>query len=272
MEPSEKIGNVSNSFLDQFSCVVTTDINVRHSNVIHANFHTWWAGINVAHKNNKHLFSSCVNLDYDDFISQMYSLNNKLSRICCIVSNKSFLPGHVNRLDMVKELINSPVGQYIDLYGSIGQPFSDKYQVQSRYKYSLVLENTILPHYWSEKLADSFLARSYPFYLGCPNIEKYFDEDSMTIINDMTPPQVSEAILKALDADLFSQKVTSIFSSMRKVLDEYNIFNQMARLSIGPTSGRKHIMLKPNIYFVENRLERFRRKLSLAKRFATRSL
>lgn len=49
----------------------------------------------------------------------------------------------------------------------------------SKYKYVLAIENGQCMDYWTEKLADSYLAGCYPIYYGCPNISDYFKQDSM---------------------------------------------------------------------------------------------
>jgi hypothetical protein len=267
MEPYESIGNVSSLFLDQFSCLIACDPALASPITIRKNIHTWWAGINVQHHKNSHVFSPSVNLAYDDLCSPASLKSNKLDRICCIVSTKAFLEGHRVRLSLANQLATSPAGKYMDFYGGLGESFSDKFDVQSRYKYSLVLENTILAHYWSEKLADTFVASSFPFYLGCPNIDQYFHQDSMALLNGMPPALVSERLCSAIKEDLYASRISELEASRLAVLNQYNVFNEMARLVSLPASTKKCIRLRPNAYFTETHLQRVRRRISLAKRF-----
>ena len=68
----------------------------------------------------------------------------------------------------------------------IGHGFNDipdKWEAIAPYKYHIVLENTVQPDCWSEKLADSFLGFSLPIYHGCPNIHDYFNKDSLFLID-----------------------------------------------------------------------------------------
>ena len=53
-------------------------------------------------------------------------------------------------------------------------PIEDKFDALIGYKYHLALENSVIPDYWTEKLADSLLAWCKPIYYGCPNINDYF--------------------------------------------------------------------------------------------------
>lgn len=220
MEPYESIGNVSSLFLDQFSCLIGCDPALASPITIRKNVHTWWAGINVRHHKNSHCFSPSVNFAYDDFCSPASLKSNKLDRICCIVSTKAFLEGHRVRLSLANQLATSPAGKYIDFYGGLGDSFSDKFDVQSRYKYSLVLENTILAHYWSEKLADTFIASSFPFYLGCPNIDQYFHQDSMILLNGMPPALVSDRLCSAIKEDLYASRISELEASRLAVLNQ----------------------------------------------------
>ena len=270
MEPYESIGNVSPGFIDQFGCAIGCDPDLASPCVISKNFHTWWAGINVQHRRNAHSFSPLVNLAYDDFVLLPGFSLPRLNRICCILSSKEFLEGHKGRLRLVSELADTAAGALIDFYGGIGSPFSDKYDVQSRYKYSLVLENSILPHYWSEKLADTFLASSFPLYLGCPNIADYFHPDSLIPLNGLTTPQVSDRLCFAVEKGIYEQSCTELERSKHSILNLYNIFNQMEDLVCSTTSAspKRLVCIKPNSYFTETTFQRLRRRLSSIKGLA----
>ena len=266
MEPYERIGNVSQAFLDQFSAVIGTDPKLTGTNVIQKNIHTWWAGINIEHRDNSHCFSPNVNLSYDDLLELPLQESSKLNRICCILSSKNFLDGHHERLVLAEQLANLPIGAYIDFYGFLGEPFLDKLEVQSRYKYSLVFENTILDHYWSEKLADTFLASSFPFYWGCPNINLYFGPGSFSLLNGLSPLFISNALCSAIEGNLYAERSHHIESSKLLVLKSYNVFNEMAELVGSSSNGKRFVHLKPNAYFVETTSQKLRRHLSLFKR------
>lgn len=272
MEPYESIGNVSSLFLDQFSCLIGCDPELASRLSVRKNIHTWWAGINVRHHKTSHRFSPSVKLAYDDFCSSSSRESNKLDRICCIVSTKVFLEGHRDRLCLANRLATSPAGKYIDFYGGLGESFLDKFDVQSRYKYSLVLENSILAHYWSEKVADTFLASSFPFYLGCPNIDQYFHQDSITLLNGKPLALVSDLLCSAIEKDLYAKRISALEASRLAVLNQYNVFNEMARLVASPASAKNRIRLRPNAYFTETRFQRVRRRFSLAKRFVQGAL
>lgn len=49
--------------------------------------------------------------------------------------------------------------------------------------FNIAIENSQQEYYFSEKLLDSFIAMSLPIYIGCPNIDQYFDTRGMIIVS-----------------------------------------------------------------------------------------
>ena len=45
------------------------------------------------------------------------------------------------------------------------------------------MENSVIPYYWTEKFSDPVLANCIPIYLGCTNIDTYFDKDGYLIFS-----------------------------------------------------------------------------------------
>ena len=69
----------------------------------------------------------------------------------------------------------------------------------------IALENSSHAHYWSEKLADTYLGWSFPFYWGCPNTSDYFPEQSLCQIDR---DDLARAIFAATGgASQFAQRV-----------------------------------------------------------------
>ena len=88
MEPSERILDISNDFINQFSKIVVCDRNISHRNIKYANGITWWVGINMQHNNGIHCFSPQYSLDYDILTNMKGPLKkNKISVIYNQISN-----------------------------------------------------------------------------------------------------------------------------------------------------------------------------------------
>jgi len=63
-----------------------------------------------------------------------------------------------------------------NIYGF--EPIADKWDGLAPYRYSIAFENFADDLYWSEKLADCFLAYATPFYFGTATIGRYFPKGS----------------------------------------------------------------------------------------------
>ena len=166
-----------------------------------------------------------INKTYDELKSIPYP--DKSKDISCIVSSKH---GHRNRY--VQSLFSSE--SPIDLYGRIhnSELFGDNYKGILNYngnckfkglidyRYSIVLENSRQLNYWTEKLADAYIAWCVPLYWGCPNIEDYFPKNSyysLDINNLNQLNDIKDIITQPVDVDALTK-------SRNLVLDNYNIW------------------------------------------------
>jgi hypothetical protein len=159
--------------------------------------------------------------------------------------------GHQKRLDFIAKLQNHPISEYIDFYGGGFRAIPDKWDAIAPYQYHLVLENSVISDYWSEKLGDSLLGFSFPIYYGCPNIHDYFDKDALQVI-DIEDFDATVVVLEDLiHRGLSNTQLEAMLQARRQVLDEYNIFQMMADICVEPASQYKVCRLKPPHYFLE---------------------
>jgi glycosyltransferase involved in cell wall biosynthesis len=102
-------------------------------------------------------------------IFQIYSKNKLVS---AVASNKSFLPGHVKRLDFINVISNK-----VDLFGrGTGREVLSKLDALKDYMFSVAIENSSEDdYYFTEKIVDCFLTGTVPIYYGCPHIAEFFD-------------------------------------------------------------------------------------------------
>ena len=249
MEPNESVGNISTKFLEQFSQVILCDRKVAHKNITYANGFTWWVGMNLRHQHDHHHFSAEYALDYDQLTTMQRP--GKKNRISVIVSKKNFLDGHKKRLTFLEKIQKSSLAKYIDIFGGGFNPILDKWDAIASYRYHLVLENDVTPDYWSEKLADAFLGFSYPIYFGCPNIEDYFDRDSLLTINIEDFDKTAAILYNMISTDPYEKHFESIISARDKVLNQYNIFQMMASICDEPATQHVKCHLNPNSYYID---------------------
>ena len=183
----------------------------------------WMAGAKYDIKGKKWNTESLLTYDY--FKNDI--LDEKIDKIVVITSNKAFTKGHKKRLKFVYKL-KEVLGEKLDIYGTGFQPISDKYEVMKHYKYALVIENSYIENYWTEKLADAYLSECLPFYYGCPNINDYFFDDEIISIDINNVYQTIHIIKSALETDLYTNFKHNIKQAKNKVLDKYNLFFQIA--------------------------------------------
>ena len=239
MEPEE--GALPAQFLKQFSKLVLCDRQIKHSDILYLNCLTWWTGINVGHENGHHFYPN-VNEDYDSFKGM--SVPKKMKRISVICSNNRHMPGHFKRLAFLEKLRQHPIGKHIDFFGGGFHPILDKLDAIAPYKYHIALENSLVPDYWTEKLADSFLGFTLPIYYGCPNIFDYFSDKALKQI-DLDNFDRSLAVLEELmDCDPYESYIESIGIARNQILDDYNIFNILANICNDPAERFTKCRLK----------------------------
>ncbi|MCI0660313.1 MAG: hypothetical protein L0220_04495, partial [Acidobacteria bacterium] len=82
--------------------------------------------------------------------------------------------------------------------------------------------------YWTEKLADCFLAGAYPFYHGCPNLPEYFPSGSFTAIDINKPEEAIEIIEGGIRSHLYESSLHQLRGARELVLDKHNLFAMLS--------------------------------------------
>lgn len=255
----------SKAFLDQFSHLVLCDRSVKHPAVTYKNGLNWWIGISVEFKSNgAHQFTPHFTLDYDRLSAMTCTEKNRFMSVIC--SNKAIWSGHRKRMTFLDRLRSHPVSRHIDFFGGGANPVDDKWNAIAPYKYHLVLENSIVPDYWSEKLADSYLGFAYPVYYGCPNIHDYFSHDALRVIDIENFDRTIAVIEELLNDDRYEERLPVINVARDKVLNDYNLFQLMSEICDRPAEHQVQCQLNPRASFDPLKpegsiLNRFTRKM-----------
>ena len=159
----------------------------------------------------------------------------KTDDISVICSNKAMIGGHRRRLRFVEQLLElSPMPRF----GRGFRDLPDKWEGLAPFRYSVAVENSRHDHYWTEKIADCFLAGTVPIYWGAPNIRDYFPADSMIVIDTLDPVEVARIIKTEATPEAYQRRLPALREAKRRVLEEYNLFEvayQMAKA--GQTGG-----------------------------------
>ena len=151
---------------------------------------------------------------------------------CIILSKKNCDTGHIFRVDVVG-------GAKIDVYGkenyhSVEQykgvvPGENRYNVYSKYKYVLSIENNSEINYATEKIWEPLICECLPFYWGCPNLEEHIDPQAFVRLPD-DPLKAAEIIQQAVEQDWWSQRIDKIREAKKKVMTELGFFSVISRI------------------------------------------
>ncbi|MCP5538047.1 MAG: hypothetical protein H7A51_17670 [Akkermansiaceae bacterium] len=199
-------------YLAQFGSVICSDPAAIHPDLsFQQQGYPWFCGLS----------DHAIKL-YDDYKIDEEIKKTKLISVVC--STKCSKPGHRKRFEFVNRL-KQAFGDELEVFGNGHNFVPDKADAIRPYKYHIAIENSVAPDYWSEKLADPYLEGAFPFYSGCPNIDRYFDEDAYRLINIDDLDGTIRMIREAIDSGLYERSQPALQRAKLKVLDEYNLFN-----------------------------------------------
>jgi len=201
-----------------------------------------------------------------DEMEQLPMPNKLPDALSVISSSLTHLEGHLQRYAFV----NQCRGHFKDRLHAFGRginPVDDKRQAFLPYAYSIALENSAIPDYFTEKIREIFLAYAYPFYWGCPNLAEYFHPDSFSFIDIYDFKTSLEIMEEALAKDYRNQRLDLIVAQRHKVLYEYHLFPAIVRLlmMLPETNLRASIQITPEAQLWAQDKSRVRRILAKLK-------
>lgn len=221
-------------FLNQFANIITSQREIKHRSVTYLHQGLPWF----------------VNKSYDELMQTHFV--GKKKQISIITSNKQFTDGHKKRYAFTMAL-KEYFGDAIDHYGRGIRNFEDKWEALAPYKYSIAIENSVGNDYLSEKLYDCYLAHTFPFYFGCPNVDQYFSDKSylnIDINNLDSSKRIIENILN--DTSHYERNLVYLIEAKKKYLDTYNLFplitNFIESKLIKDKLPKENILLQQNFY------------------------
>ena len=228
------IKKYSPKFVKQFGTVITCHRKMKHPNKIYSQQGLPWMVGGSFIKNQKQWLTEFTK-SYDEL--KELQLPKKTKLLSVISSNKTMTKGHQKRLEFVNKL-KEHFGEKIDVFGNGLNDFEDKWDVIAPYQYHIVIENCQQEDYWTEKLADCFLAESYPFYSGCPNIDDYFSKKAYTSINLDNPKDSIELIEKVIQNNFYENSLEELKNAKNLVLDKYNLFALINEFVLNKSSSK----------------------------------
>lgn len=235
-------------FLNQFSKVITCHRAIQQNGTIYRHqAQPWLAGLYRNTQNNIHK-SFDIRFTFSDFAAMPRLPKTK--RISVLCSNKVLTEGHRRRLSFV-DMLQRELNNEIDVFGYGFQPLVDKWDALAPYQYHIVLENSVIEDYWTEKLADAYLGYCFPIVAGCPNLSRYFSDESFLHIDIANPAEAITSIRHLLSEDPYEKRLNAVFEARRQVLEQYNLFTEIVNL-VNDTKqlNRSKITLKDERLFL----------------------
>ena len=98
-----------------------------------------------------------------------------------------------------------------------------KWDALAQCRYSVVMENSVSPWYWSEKIADALLSWTLPLYHGCPRIDRFLPTESFIPI-DISDPECVERVRATLRADPYAARLQAIATARKVLLERENLY------------------------------------------------
>lgn len=140
--------------------------------------------------------SNSVNFPLASTWIKDYNFPEKEYAVSTLVGGKRMANGHIVRQrlwDRQNEIKNIKTNFFISgnykgnlhnfnnnrVLGSKKDPLFDS-------QFTIIIENTFRRNWFTEKIIDALQTKTVPLYLGCPNIEDWFDAKGMFICNDET--------------------------------------------------------------------------------------
>lgn len=131
------------------------------------------------------------------------------TKLCSyITSFKRYTSGHVKRLELFEKLKNDP--RFADhIFGRDYRNLPDKINGLRDYMFSIVIENSIYPKYYTEKITDCFATGTIPIYYGDESIAEDFDRNGVIFLDEID--------INELSPELYYSKMESVINNFNLV-------------------------------------------------------
>lgn len=146
-----------------------------------------------------------------------YKETPKTKSISTFASPKNTTEGHRLRHEIIKEM-----GDKFDTFGATYHPLEDKEDGLLEYRFSITIENSLQPGYWTEKIVDCFATKTIPIFWGDTSVNEHFNNDG--IIYFKTKDELRN-IIKEIETngeELYNSKLKAIEENFLQV-EKYRI-------------------------------------------------
>ncbi len=211
-EPEEK-KVYPKRFYAQFHRIIDTHRRSGHPRLtLHAPCLSWQYGYNQSLAKFETGYGELIGMRPQE------TVRNKVSVVC---SDAAFTPGQRDRLLFLARL-KERLGENLAHFGRGFEPIDDKRDAIQGYRFHLAMENCRAPHYWTEKILDSYLGWAFPLYIGCPNLDEYFPGGSFLRLDIKSPDVAADQILAMLAKPRDEAETAAVAKGRELVLNKHN--------------------------------------------------
>lgn len=152
------------------------------------------------------------------------------TRFCSIVSsNKHMCYLHNFRAELADHF-NSERHFNVDVFGTETGEWVNIIDSLADYKYSIVVENQISDHFFTEKIINCFLTGTVPIYIGARKIDNYFNLDGIVRFSDYDSLIENLGYLSQVQED-YQSRLPAIQDNLERAkaykLPEERIYSQL---------------------------------------------
>lgn len=159
-----------------------------------------------------------------------YPPPRKPRTLSMVTSLKGRLPYRKKRLALMRAAKRA-FGDAFDTFGAGFAPVEDKLDAIAPYKYHLAVENSRLPNYWTEKLADPWIGWALPIYCGDPTIlDQVPDPRGLELIDAADIPGSIERIRGILETDPYESRLEAISKCRRWAIQRANPYERACEI------------------------------------------
>jgi hypothetical protein len=152
--------------------------------------------------------------------------------ISMIVSNKPGTPLQRTRIKLA-QVFQQHLGasQKFHLFGRGVRDIPDKSIALDNFRYSICMENSELPHYFTEKITDCIITDTIPLYWGCTNITDYFEicKNPLFMLDpyDLRGSLMKVQFILQNSEAIYNQHKDILKRDKLKIMNEYNILTRV---------------------------------------------
>lgn len=144
----------------------------------------------------------------------------KTKMLSIISSTLAQLPGQIARNNFVNSITDPDIQQH--MFGRGRREMLSKTEGLDDYRFTLAVENSAIPGYFTEKITDPILRECVPIYFGAPDVLDYFPSESVLILPSLTLEAFRD-VLALVSEKEYLQRLPALREAKRRLIEEYRL-------------------------------------------------